>query len=250
MRPERVWRAWSDADQVMRWWGPQGFTSPMCRMDFREGGTTVVCMRSAENWELYNTWTYRSIEPMDRISACAASSGSWVDQDERHAAAAVQLGQQLVDLGAGRGVQVAGRLVRGARTVGDSARERDPLLLAARQVRGVVAHARREPHPRGARASWSAARAPAGSGGMATFSSAVKSGSGGGTGTHRSVHRRRGGAGGGRPRRGSGRPSRPLAPGAGRRAVPRRPAEERGLAASSGPVIATNWPRSTCGVTP
>jgi uncharacterized protein YndB with AHSA1/START domain len=64
---ERVWRAWSDADQVTRWWGPLGFTSPMCRMDFREGGTTLVCMRSAEDWELYNTWTYRSIEPMDRI---------------------------------------------------------------------------------------------------------------------------------------------------------------------------------------
>jgi uncharacterized protein YndB with AHSA1/START domain len=51
----------------MRWWGPQGFTSPMCRMDFREGGTTLVCMRSGEGWELYNTWTYGSIEPRDRI---------------------------------------------------------------------------------------------------------------------------------------------------------------------------------------
>lgn len=64
---ERVWRAWSDADEVMKWWGPQGFTSPTCRMDFREGGTTLVCMRSDQGLELYNTWTYRSIEPMDRI---------------------------------------------------------------------------------------------------------------------------------------------------------------------------------------
>ncbi len=53
---ERLWRAWSDADEVMRWWGPQGFTSPTCRMDLREGGTTLVCMRSAQGWELYNTW--------------------------------------------------------------------------------------------------------------------------------------------------------------------------------------------------
>jgi uncharacterized protein YndB with AHSA1/START domain len=64
---ERVWRAWSDPEQVMTWWGPQGFTSPECRMDFREGGTTLVCMRSEQGGELYNTWTYRSIEPMDRI---------------------------------------------------------------------------------------------------------------------------------------------------------------------------------------
>jgi uncharacterized protein YndB with AHSA1/START domain len=64
---EQVWRAWSDPDQVMSWWGPQGFTSPMCRMDFREGGTTLVSMRSDQGWELTNSWTYRSIEPMDRI---------------------------------------------------------------------------------------------------------------------------------------------------------------------------------------
>jgi uncharacterized protein YndB with AHSA1/START domain len=62
-----VWRAWSDPDKVMTWWGPQGFTSPMCRMDFREGGTTLVCMRSEQGVELYNSWTYRSIDPMDRI---------------------------------------------------------------------------------------------------------------------------------------------------------------------------------------
>lgn len=64
---ERVWRAWSDPDEVMAWWGPQGFTSPMCRMDFREGGTTLVAMRSDQGWELVNSWKYRSIEPMDRI---------------------------------------------------------------------------------------------------------------------------------------------------------------------------------------
>jgi uncharacterized protein YndB with AHSA1/START domain len=64
---ERVWRAWSDPDQVMMWWGPQGFTSPMCRMDFRVGGATLVSMRSADGWEVFNTWTYRSIQPMERI---------------------------------------------------------------------------------------------------------------------------------------------------------------------------------------
>jgi uncharacterized protein YndB with AHSA1/START domain len=64
---ERVWQAWSDPDDVKRWWGPEGFTAPLCRMDFREGGTTLVSMRSGEGWELFNTWTYRSIRPMERI---------------------------------------------------------------------------------------------------------------------------------------------------------------------------------------
>lgn len=64
---ERVWRAWSDPDQVMRWWGPNGFTSPTCRMDFRVGGTTIVHMRAPAFGELYNTWEYREIIPMRRI---------------------------------------------------------------------------------------------------------------------------------------------------------------------------------------
>jgi uncharacterized protein YndB with AHSA1/START domain len=64
---ERVWQAWSDPEDVKRWWGPQGFSSPLCRMDFREGGTTLVSMRSDQGWEIFNTWTYRSIDPMERI---------------------------------------------------------------------------------------------------------------------------------------------------------------------------------------
>jgi uncharacterized protein YndB with AHSA1/START domain len=62
-----VWQAWSDAEQVMRWWGPTYFTSPLCRMDFREGGTTLVCMRTPDGHDMYNTWNYTKIVPMQRI---------------------------------------------------------------------------------------------------------------------------------------------------------------------------------------
>jgi uncharacterized protein YndB with AHSA1/START domain len=64
---ELVWKAWSDPEQVMRWWGPQGFTSPTCRMDFREGGTTIVHMHAPAFGDLYNTWAYREIVPLRRI---------------------------------------------------------------------------------------------------------------------------------------------------------------------------------------
>jgi uncharacterized protein YndB with AHSA1/START domain len=66
----RVWQAWSDADAVMRWWGPHGFTSPVCKMDFREGGTTLVCMRAPAEYggqDMYNTWNYTKIVPQERI---------------------------------------------------------------------------------------------------------------------------------------------------------------------------------------
>jgi uncharacterized protein YndB with AHSA1/START domain len=64
---EQVWKAWVDPKQVMRWWGPTGFTSPIARMDFREGGTSLVCMRSPDGHDFYNTWTYRKIVPMQHI---------------------------------------------------------------------------------------------------------------------------------------------------------------------------------------
>jgi uncharacterized protein YndB with AHSA1/START domain len=63
---EEVWNAWSEPEYVMRWWGPSGFTSPSARMDFREGGKSLVCMKAPEEYwgqEMYNTWTYSKIEP-------------------------------------------------------------------------------------------------------------------------------------------------------------------------------------------
>ncbi len=61
-----VWRAWSEPSYVKQWWGPAGFTCPLADMDFREGGTSLVCMRAPQEYggmELYNTWTYSRIEP-------------------------------------------------------------------------------------------------------------------------------------------------------------------------------------------
>ena len=60
-------KTWTYPELVMRWLGLTGFTSPLARIDFREGGTSLVCMRSPEGQDLYNTWTYRKIVPMERI---------------------------------------------------------------------------------------------------------------------------------------------------------------------------------------
>ena len=64
---EHVWQAWSDPEYVMQWWGPEGFTSPLAHMDFREGGTSLVCMRSPAYGDHYSTWHYEQIVPLQRI---------------------------------------------------------------------------------------------------------------------------------------------------------------------------------------
>ena len=36
-----VWKAWTDPGFIMQWWGPNGFTAPVCQMDFRVGGAAL-----------------------------------------------------------------------------------------------------------------------------------------------------------------------------------------------------------------
>jgi len=65
-----VWKHWSESEKVMKWWGPTGFTSPLAKMDFREGGVSLVCMRAPKEFggmDMYNTWTYKKIVPHERI---------------------------------------------------------------------------------------------------------------------------------------------------------------------------------------
>src|SRR5437762_2014697 len=46
-----VWKAWTDPQYVMQWWGPKGFTAPFCKIDFRVGGKFLCCMKSPDGQE-------------------------------------------------------------------------------------------------------------------------------------------------------------------------------------------------------
>jgi len=65
--PEAVWKAWTDPERLVRWWGPQGFTAPACKVDLRVGGKYHFCMRSPEGKDYWSTGVYREIVPMRRI---------------------------------------------------------------------------------------------------------------------------------------------------------------------------------------
>jgi len=64
---ESVWKAWTDADLMKRWWGPKGFTSPYYKIDFRVGGKFLYCMRSPEGKDYWGTGIYYEIIPQERI---------------------------------------------------------------------------------------------------------------------------------------------------------------------------------------
>jgi uncharacterized protein YndB with AHSA1/START domain len=62
-----VWKAWTDPEQVMRWWGPKDYTSPFCKIDLSVGGKYLFCMRSPEGIDYWSTGVFREIVPMERI---------------------------------------------------------------------------------------------------------------------------------------------------------------------------------------
>ena len=64
---ELVWKAWTDPHYAMQWWGPKGFTTPVCKMDLRVGGKFLLCMKSPEGQEFWNAGEYHEIVPFEKI---------------------------------------------------------------------------------------------------------------------------------------------------------------------------------------
>jgi uncharacterized protein YndB with AHSA1/START domain len=64
---ERVWRAWTERERLVQWFGPKGCSIPIARLDFRPGGEFHYCMLTAEGLEMWGKWIFRDIVPPERI---------------------------------------------------------------------------------------------------------------------------------------------------------------------------------------
>jgi uncharacterized protein YndB with AHSA1/START domain len=64
---EQVWAAWTDPEQIKKWWGPKDFTAPSIKSDFREGGTYLWAMQSPDGQTYWNTGTFHEIVPLERL---------------------------------------------------------------------------------------------------------------------------------------------------------------------------------------
>ena len=51
----------------MQWWGPKGFTSPFCKIDFRVGGKFLFCVKAADGQEFWNAGEYHEIVLHEKI---------------------------------------------------------------------------------------------------------------------------------------------------------------------------------------
>jgi len=66
-RREMVFKAWSSADHVKRWFSPETFTVPDAKVEMRVGGPFEVCMRSPAGEEHWIRGTFAEVTPQTRL---------------------------------------------------------------------------------------------------------------------------------------------------------------------------------------
>jgi len=57
-----TFRAWSSCEHLSHWWGPTGWTLPVCELDFRPGGTWFYGMQGPDGETSYGLATYDRID--------------------------------------------------------------------------------------------------------------------------------------------------------------------------------------------
>jgi uncharacterized protein YndB with AHSA1/START domain len=82
---EEVWEAWTDAEKVKQWWGPQGVVIPECSIDLRVGGEFNLVMQAGEamgdvagtRWPMKSQFT--AVEKPHKL---AYTSKAWTEEEE------------------------------------------------------------------------------------------------------------------------------------------------------------------------
>jgi uncharacterized protein YndB with AHSA1/START domain len=64
---EIVFKAWTDPEQLKHWWGPKGFTNPVCEVDVRPGGAIRIHMRAPDGMVHPMTGVFQEIVQPERL---------------------------------------------------------------------------------------------------------------------------------------------------------------------------------------
>src|SRR5258705_6983395 len=65
-----IWQMWTDPHQFKAWYGPNGATVPVAKMDVRVGGTRLVCMEVQTPqgaMQMWFTGEYREVVENQRL---------------------------------------------------------------------------------------------------------------------------------------------------------------------------------------
>jgi uncharacterized protein YndB with AHSA1/START domain len=67
---ELIWQMWTDPDHFAAWYGPEGASVPVAKMDVRVGGTRLVCMEvqtPGGPMQMWFTGEYREVRENERL---------------------------------------------------------------------------------------------------------------------------------------------------------------------------------------
>ena len=62
-----VWKVWTDPEHIVQWWGPNGHSTTIHEMDFREGGEWRLTMQGPDGKNYPNRSIFREIIPLTKI---------------------------------------------------------------------------------------------------------------------------------------------------------------------------------------
>ena len=65
---EAVFRAWSSADHIKRWFCPDGYSVPEAKVEMRVGGAFEICMRSPEGVDHWTRGTFTEVVTPERLT--------------------------------------------------------------------------------------------------------------------------------------------------------------------------------------
>lgn len=71
---ERVWKAWTDRETLMQWFGPKGAKFSAATLDLREGGQFHYGMTSENDQTTWGRWVFQKIVPAQRIESLVSFS--------------------------------------------------------------------------------------------------------------------------------------------------------------------------------
>ena len=66
--PSVVFGAFTEPDELAKWWGPEGFTTPSMEFDPRVGGIYRIEMQPPEGDSFYLTGEFREVDPPARLA--------------------------------------------------------------------------------------------------------------------------------------------------------------------------------------
>lgn len=79
---ELVYRCWTDAELLKKWFAPSPWTTPEAKLDVRAGGANRIVMRSPEGEDYPNLGVYLEVVPNEKLVFTDAFTDAWAPSDK------------------------------------------------------------------------------------------------------------------------------------------------------------------------